>query len=55
MLQSFPKSYRFETDEMDAVCEMIGNAVPPLYARLAAGQVLAALKAREGKMNKAVR
>lgn len=33
IIQSFPKSYRFDTDEMDAVCEMIGNAVPPRFAR----------------------
>lgn len=31
-LQTFPKSYRFETDEMDRACEMIGNAVPPRFA-----------------------
>lgn len=43
LLQAFPESYRFDTDQMDAVCEMIGNAVPPLYARLAGRQVLSAI------------
>jgi site-specific DNA-cytosine methylase len=31
---------------MDAVCDLIGNAVPPLYAKLAAREVLAAIKRR---------
>lgn len=44
LLQSFPESYRFVTDQMDAVCEMIGNAVPPLYAKLAGEQLLAAIR-----------
>lgn len=30
-LQTFPKSFRFVTDKIDVVCEMIGNAVPPLF------------------------
>jgi DNA (cytosine-5)-methyltransferase 1 len=54
LLQTFPEDYRFETDQMDAVCDMIGNAVPPLYAKLAGGQVLAALEARRGKKGKAM-
>ena len=44
LLQTFPEKYRFITDRMDAVCDMIGNAVPPLYAKLAAKQVFAALR-----------
>jgi len=44
LLQGFPEDYRFVTDQMDAACDMIGNAVPPLYARLAAKEVLAAIK-----------
>lgn len=46
LLQTFPENYRFVTDQMDAVCNLIGNAVPPLYARLAAREVLAAIKER---------
>ena len=44
LLQTFPENYKFLTDRMDAVCNLIGNAVPPLYAKQAAGSVLAALK-----------
>ena len=44
LLQAFPENYRFVTDQMDAACDMIGNAVPPLYAELAAKEVLAAIK-----------
>lgn len=32
-IQTFPEGYRFCSDHMDAVCEMIGNAVPPLFAK----------------------
>jgi len=39
LLQTFPESYRFKTDYMDVACEMIGNAVPPLFAKLA-GRVI---------------
>ena len=55
VLQTFPGDYRFVTDQMDAVCDMVGNAVPPLYARLAAGQVLAALEARGREQGKTKR
>jgi DNA (cytosine-5)-methyltransferase 1 len=44
LLQTFPERYRFVTDKMDAVCDLIGNAVPPLYAKLAAKELLAAIK-----------
>jgi DNA (cytosine-5)-methyltransferase 1 len=43
ILQAFPENYYFATDQMEAVCNMIGNAVPPLYAKLAAGKILAAM------------
>lgn len=33
LLQSFPETYRFYADGMDAVARMIGNAVPPELAR----------------------
>lgn len=46
LFQTFPENYRFVTDQMDAVCDLIGNAVPPLYAKLAAKEVLAAIKKR---------
>jgi DNA (cytosine-5)-methyltransferase 1 len=44
LLQTFPETYRFVTDQIDAVCNMIGNAVPPLYAKLAGKQLLLALR-----------
>lgn len=34
LIQTFPRGYKFETDSMEAVCDMIGNAVPPLFARI---------------------
>ena len=43
LLQTFPARYRFATEKIDAVCNLIGNAVPPLYAKLAARKVLSAL------------
>lgn len=42
-LQTFPENFRFVTDQMEAVCGFIGNAVPPLYARLAGRKIKAAL------------
>ncbi|NOZ11731.1 MAG: DNA cytosine methyltransferase [Gammaproteobacteria bacterium] len=47
LLQTFSKNYRFATDQMDAVCDLIGNAVPPLYAKLAGKEVLAAIEKRD--------
>lgn len=32
-LQTFPKSYKFIWSDMGAMARMIGNAVPPLYAK----------------------
>ena len=46
LLQAFPSNYRFATDQMEAVCDLIGNAVPPLYAKLAARRVMAAIQER---------
>ena len=43
LLQTFPARYRFATEKMGAVCDLIGNAVPPLYAKLAARKVLSSL------------
>ena len=43
LLQTFPKNYRFVTEQMEAVCNLIGNAVPPLYAKLVAKKILTVL------------
>jgi len=47
LLQTFPEEYCFITDQMDAVCDLIGNAVPPLYAKLAAKKILSAVRERQ--------
>ena len=44
LLQTFPEDYKFATDKMDKVCDLIGNAVPPLYAKLAARKVHSVLR-----------
>ncbi len=51
LLQTFPENYRFVTDQIDAVCGLIGNAVPPLYAKLAGKKGLSAVmnRGRRGK------
>jgi DNA (cytosine-5)-methyltransferase 1 len=43
MLQTFPKTYRFRTDHIEKVCDLIGNAVPPRYAQLAGRKILKAV------------
>jgi DNA (cytosine-5)-methyltransferase 1 len=35
LIQTFPRGYKFETDHMETVCDMVGNAVPPKFARVA--------------------
>lgn len=42
-IQTFPKSFRFDTTKIDLACEMIGNAVPPVFAERLASQVHAAI------------
>lgn len=49
ILQTFPKSFRFETEKIDVACEMIGNAVPPLFAKCLALQVRAAIRKHRKK------
>jgi DNA (cytosine-5)-methyltransferase 1 len=46
LIQTFPRGYRFETDSMEAVCDMIGNAVPPKFARIVGNQIRAELEKR---------
>ncbi len=33
-IQTFPDSYKFATNYIDVVCDMIGNAVPPHFAHI---------------------
>jgi DNA (cytosine-5)-methyltransferase 1 len=44
VLQGFSDTYIFESESIDAVCELIGNAVPPLYAKAAGKHILSALR-----------
>lgn len=46
LIQTFPRNYKFETDEMEAVCEMIGNAVPPQFAKVAGKRIREVLESR---------
>lgn len=46
LLQTFPEGYRFRTDHIESACDLIGNAVPPLYAKLAGKRLIAALRTR---------
>ncbi len=43
LLQTFPERYRFVTEKMETVCDLIGNAVPPLYAKKAAKKIISSL------------
>lgn len=54
-LQTFPASYRFETDSIEAVCEMIGNAVPPLFARALGRTVRDTLRAHRAALASSTR
>jgi len=42
-LQTFPTSYRFATNYIDKVCNIIGNALPPHFAKIMASPCLAAI------------
>jgi len=53
-LQTFPDSYRFRTDHIESECDLIGNAVPPLYARLVGSQILKAIR-NHGRKKRAAR
>lgn len=48
LLQTFPEKYRLVTDQIEDVCDLIGNAVPPLYAKLVGRQLLRAITNRAG-------
>lgn len=50
LIQTFPEDYNFVTEEMEAVCKMIGNAVPPDFARIAGERIWQTLRARHEQM-----
>jgi DNA (cytosine-5)-methyltransferase 1 len=43
-LQTFPRRYRFKSDHIDRVCNMIGNAVPPVFAEILGKRITEALR-----------
>jgi DNA (cytosine-5)-methyltransferase 1 len=49
ILQTFPSEYQFLTDHIDQACELIGNAVPPLYARRLGASIRTALLHRRSE------
>lgn len=46
VIQTFPRNYKFVTDYMEFVCDMIGNAVPPKFALLAGTHIRKKLEKR---------
>jgi len=51
-LQTFPESYCFATDKIESVCDLIGNAVPPRYAKLAGRKILTAIASHQQRTRK---
>ena len=54
VLQTFPLSYEFETQFMDKVCEMIGNALPCRFAQKVSSACMRALIAQDSHRSKVV-
>lgn len=46
LLQTFPPDYRFETPYFERACEVVGNALPPLFAGVIARRVREELEKR---------
>jgi len=44
LIQTFSSRYKFASQKIDAVCDMIGNAVPPHFARIIARQIRGVLR-----------
>ena len=43
ILQTFPKDYRFVSDNIGSVAKMIGNAVPPAFAEIIGKQLISSI------------
>lgn len=43
LIQTFPKSYKLETDNIGVACELIGNALPCRFAKIVSSQCSEAL------------
>lgn len=46
LLQGFPKDYEFHARGIESVSQQIGNALPPPFARVMGGHILAQLRAK---------
>jgi len=44
IIQTFPNTFRFKTKYMDWACTMVGNALPPEFAKNAGKMCMTALK-----------
>lgn len=53
LLQTFPPSYRFVGDKIDAACSVIGNALPCLFAEAIARRVVRSIELAQPWLNKA--
>jgi DNA (cytosine-5)-methyltransferase 1 len=51
LIQTFPKSYKFDTDFMDTTCDLVGNALPPKFAAIAGRNCFNALRNNQGVKN----
>jgi DNA (cytosine-5)-methyltransferase 1 len=47
LLQSFPRSYVFTTPYMDKACDIIGNALPPKFAKIMAAACLKTIEVNQ--------
>ena len=52
LIQTFPRGYIFETESMEAICTMIGNAVPPKFARFVGKHIRKEIEARSVSQTK---
>ena len=52
LIQTFPRGYKFETDRMEVVCDMIGNAVPPKFAGVAGKRIREELEKHDAPLAK---
>jgi DNA (cytosine-5)-methyltransferase 1 len=44
LIQTFPREFQFSSEKMELVCQMIGNAVPPLFAQRLASAAAQAIR-----------
>ena len=51
LLQTFPPDYRFETPYFERACEIVGNALPSVFAEAVARQVRQAIISHEDSID----